>query len=405
MFHLKQRINSIYVSRNLKVHLVMLLFHASLFITLLIIAFLIFQSDPYNSLWSAGIHYKHANDSWKFIANTMNPIHSPYPYHLIATSLHYLVLYKVFLVFIPSLPAITLSVLIVQFTASLFTVFLLYHLFLEVFQLDIQKSLVLVVLYDFIFLSPFLLLAVSEILFLFYQLVAWTCFIKHRYFYAAIATAMTFALRFNGAFFVIGIVILFCLKWWESKNISLRLLINTSITAIIMLIIGFSSFIISWFGSGDFWIPLTSQQWAYDYYQEFISTNIFSFPFLWWLDYIQWVYFSNSLIEVLYMVLGIIALGLGFLSLYALLKWEESNALGLSYSMAMIYATGFLGINIIVTGSNFARFLCYTFPVFPVFPSLLRKYTFSPLLLLILVILSGFWGIVFNIIWWLSYLI
>ena len=113
--------------------------------------------------------------------------------------------------------------------------------------------------YDFIFISPFLLLATSEILYLFYQILAWTYLMRRQYFFAAIATAMTFALRFNGAFFVVGVVLVFFLKWWKTKERSLRFLINVGLTGILMFVVGFSSFILSLLFSGDFWLPLTTQ--------------------------------------------------------------------------------------------------------------------------------------------------
>ncbi|MHA2244528.1 MAG: hypothetical protein ACXADY_06130 [Candidatus Hodarchaeales archaeon] len=333
----------------------------------------------------------------------MNPTHPPYPYHPIATSLHYLVLYIFISVLFPSKLAMILSIFIVQFSVSLITLYLLYNFFLESFHLDIRQSLVLVVFYDFIFISPYLLLAASEILYLFYQILAWTYLLRRQYFFAAIATAMTFALRFNGVFFVVGVVLVFFLKWWKTKDKSLKFLIKVGLTGIPMFIVGFSSFILSLLFSGDFWLPLTTQVVKYQTRQEYAAEGALSLPFLWWPTYLQYVILSNSLIESIYFMMAIIALVLGFFSLYALLKWSRQDNTEHPYSLSILFVCGFLGVNTVVSGSNFARFLSYTFPVFPVIPLLLRSYDLSSRNLLILLIGSGIWGLLYNIIWWMSY--
>lgn len=392
------------MSKSLKIRLSILIFHASFFFTLVILALLIFNFDLY-SLWTAGIHCKHCNDSWRFIANTLNLEQPPYPYHLLGTSIHYFIPYMIISVFIPLLPAITLSILIVQFLASLLTLYLLYQFFLETFHLPTQHALVLIALYDFVFISPFLLLAVSEILFLFYQLLAWTLFVRRRYFFSAIATAMTFALRFNGAFFVLGIVLVLFLKVWKSKVISAKLFVKVVITNILMFIIGFSSFIVSWFALGDFWLPLTSQSLKYQNSQGYASDGVFSMPFLWWITYFQWVVQSNSLIEIIYFILAVSTLVLGLISLYGLLKRLKEDDSELLFILTLIFICGFLGINFIVSGSNFARFLTYMFPIFPIFPLWLRNRNLSNFHIFILLFGSVIWGLLFNIGWWLTYLI
>lgn len=394
---------SIRMSKNLKILLAMLIFHTALFFTLLLLALFIFQSDIYHSLWSAGILCTYCNDSWRFIANSLNPTHPPYPYHPIATSLHHHVLYKIISVIIPSTPAITLSVLIVQFSASFLTLFLMYYLFLESFHLDTRLGLVLIAFYDFIFISPYLLLASSEILFLFYQVLAWTCFVRRQYFFAALATAMTFAIRFNGAFFLIGMILVFFLKWWKTKDISLRLLINLGLIGILMFIVGFSSFILSWFFRGDFWLPLTAQTIKYQSIFGYVENSPLSVPFLWWITYFQWVLLSNLSFELLYLIMGVFSLGLGFLSLYTLLKWSKKENREFQYPLTLIFICGFLGTNIVISGSNFARFLSITFPVFPVFPLWLRDHTPSSLQRYLLLVGAGIWGLLFNIIWWMTY--
>jgi hypothetical protein len=253
-----------------------------------VIAFIIFQTDPLNTLWSAGTFFAYANDSWKFLANTLNPVNPPYPYHLVATSLHFLLPYSIAsLVFPPNL-ALQLSVLLIQYLAALFAVFLLYNFLFEFFKLNTNECLVLIVAFEFLFMSPFLILASSEILFLFYQMLAWTFFYHRRYFIAAIAASMTFALRFNGAFFIIGLILLYFVKWWKEKDLDMTQIIKIGITIVIMFFIGFSSFIQSWIVYNDFWLPLTYQNVVYRRFLDTKADEIFSIPFFWWLDYTYW---------------------------------------------------------------------------------------------------------------------
>jgi hypothetical protein len=313
------------------------------------------------------------------------------------------VFYAFFSAFIPSLPALIFSVLIVQFSASLLTVYLLYHFFLENFSLDVRQSILVVIFIDSIFLSPFLILAVSEILFIFYQILAWTCFLRGRYFFAALSTAMTFALRFNGAFFVVGMFLMFFLKWWKSQDISPRLLLKTGVTLLLMFIVGFSSFIITAFGFGDFWLPLTSQLEYYLSDLEYVGGSVFSIPFLWWLRYIQWVIVSGSLMELLFLITTLATLVLGIFSLYALYKWMKEDRVEQRTQLPLLFVCGFLGANFIASGSNFARFLSFVFPVFPIFPLLIRNHNLSSRNQLILFIGSGIWALLFNIGWWMSY--
>ncbi|MFX0185291.1 MAG: hypothetical protein ACFE95_19590 [Candidatus Hodarchaeota archaeon] len=333
----------------------------------------------------------------------MNLEQPPHPYHPLGTSFHYYVPYMIFSIFVPLIPAITLSILIVQFFASLLILCLLYQFFLEIFQLTSKQSLVLVAVYDFLFISPFLLLAVSEILFLFYQLLAWSCFIRRHYFFSAIATAMCFAVRFNGAFFVVGMLLVFIIKGWKSEVISLRLLIKAGITTILMFIIGFSSFILSWAVFGDFWLPLKAQSLEYQKFQGYASAGLFSIPFSWWPSYFQWVVLSNSLFELLYFILGIFTLVLGLASLYKLFKWQSEDNTEYKYNLTLIYVCGFLGVNLLVSGSNFARFLSYTFPVFPIFPLWLLNRYLRDFDIFVLLFGSTIWGILFNVGWWMTY--
>ncbi|MFX1282080.1 MAG: hypothetical protein ACFFB5_00435 [Promethearchaeota archaeon] len=345
----------------------------------------------------------HCNDSWKYIENSLHPTDLPYPYHLIATSLHYFSLYIIISIILPSSTAIIVSIFIIQFSASLATLYLLYSFFLETFELDTRSSLVLIFIFDFIFISPYLLLATSEILFLFYQMLAWTCLVRQKYFFATISTAMTFALRFNGAFFVVGVILVLFLKWWKKRDLSPRLFTGVAVTGIIMFIIGFSSYILSWIYRGDFWLPLTTQIMKYQTMQEYATEGALSLPFLWWPTYFQYAIMSNSHIQLVLLMMAVFTFGLGFFSLLSLYKWSKRDVNEYVISLLFIYLCGFLGLNVVVSGRNFSRFLSYTFPIFSVIPIWLREHHLSSFTLVIFVIGAGIWGLFFNIIWWLTY--
>lgn len=168
--------------------------HSFYFLFILFLAFYIFQSDLLSSLWGD------TNDSLRYITNMLNPTSPPHPYHLLGTNLHYLVICIPLSLFFPSNFAITLAILLIQFVASLLSLYLLYFLFKDFFHLTPRKSLLLVFILYFIIISPYLLHATSEVLFLFYQLLAWTLLIQRRFFSAALVASITFALRFNGVF-------------------------------------------------------------------------------------------------------------------------------------------------------------------------------------------------------------
>jgi hypothetical protein len=392
---------NIRTSKTLKIHLGMFFFHTSLFFTLLIFGLVIFQGDVFSYLW----YCTHCNDSWKFIANTLNPTPSPYPFHLIATSIHYLILYLILSMITSPQLALTLSILIIQFTASLLTIYLLYQFILHSFGLSNRQCLLLVAFYDLIIISPFLLLATSEILYIFYQLLSWTFLVRQRYSCAAIAAAMTFALRFNGAFFVVGILLVFFLKWWKTKKVSPKLLVSFCTTATVMFVVGFSSFILSWYASRDFWLPMNSQK---EYYLRFIdpvSDNVFTVPFLWWPRYSQQALLSNSLPELLFYLTAVLALALGFMSLYMLIRWSKEENTELQHMLTIFFCSSFLGNNFVASGLNFARFIGISFPLFPVFPIWLKDKNLSKVSYYTLLLLSGIIGLSINIGMWLVYLI
>lgn len=368
---------------------------------MLVIAFLVFQNDPLTELWYSGTYSIYGNDSWKFIENTLDPVNPPYLYHLVATSLHYLIPYTIGSIVFPADFALKLSILLIQYLTSLLTVFLLYQFLSTCFDLKMNVCLVLIVIYDFLFMSPFLILASSEILFLFYQMLAWTFFNRERYFFAAIAASMTFALRFNGAFFIIGLFIALFLKWWKNKEISILLIIKVGLTSISMVVIGFISFFQSLLVYNDFWLPLTLQN---EMYIKFLGTKgneIVSIPFLWWIDYAIWILHSNSIKEAGFFVLGVLTLILGIFSVFKLFKWSHQEKLEFQYVLTVLFSCGFIGINFVKSVNNYARFQSTIFPIFPAFPLILKEYSFSSLSLKLISIGSIIVGISFNVGWWL----
>ncbi len=369
------------------------------------IAFIIFQTDPLHTLYSAGTYFAYANDSWKFIANTLDPVNPPYPYHLVATSLHFLLPYSIISRLFPPNFALYLSILLIQYLAALFTVFLMYNFLLDCFKLNRNESLVLIVAFEFLFMSPFLILASSEILFVFYQILAWTFFYHRRHFMAAITSSMTFALRFNGAFFIIGLFLLYFGKWWKEKNLGVIHLLKIGISTVSMFFIGFSSFIQSWIVYNDFWVPLTYQNAVYRKFLGTKANEIFGVPFFWWLDYAYWMLSSSSIFELANFILGVLTFGLGIFSSYKLIRWSQIEKLDYQYELTIIFLCGFVGINFLTSVSNYARFQSIMFPLFPVFPLLFQDHNFSSNNLKLISIGSVMTGLLFNIIWWLTYII
>jgi len=241
---------------------------------------------------------------------------------------------------------------------------------------------------------------------------AWTLLIQRRFFSAALVASITFALRFNGAFFVLGFFIIIISEWWKNKLMDSRTIIYGSIGAILMFFIGFISFIVSWFSTGDFWLPLTSQSEVYRIYQGDQANVILSIPFFWWFGYIKWALASNSLMEILLLVSCIATLILGIISLVRLYHvssrnvFNPENGINPVYAkqMMIIYLCAFLGLNTIASVNNFARLICFTFPIFPIFPFFLEKRKISSLKQIIIITMSFILGLAINIFLWLSYL-
>jgi len=384
--------------------LFILTFHSGLFFVLLISAFLLFQTDLLSSLWAN----QTPNDCRNFIANTLNLLNPPYPCHPIATSFHFFLPYSILNLILPTFFALTLGILITQYTASISALFLLNNLFKETFNLTKRNSLVLLLVIDLIVISPFLLMATAEILFLFYQLLAWTLFTKRKYFLSLISAAMTFAIRFNGAFFVLGIFIYFVYSWRKENTFSWKNIIFIIFTLSIMFIIGFSSFFLSWWAFDDFWLPLTSQYQAFQMWGGYTKNNIVNIPFIWWIDYIRWVFTSNSLLELLFLITASVSSILGFISIIALIvkrnKGSENNISHHQNALLLIFSISFIGLNIIESGRNMARFLSFTFPFYPILPIWFNNRQLKESFQVIIVLTSVFIGFVIIIVWWMFFI-
>ena len=108
-------------------------------------------------------------------------------------------------------------------------------------------------------------------------------------------------------------------------------IMKIEITAVIMFLIGFSSFIQSWIMYNDFWLPLAYQNVVYRRFLDTKANEIFSIPFLWWLDYAYWIFHSSSIFELAHFILGVLTFGLGLFSVYKLIKWSQIEKLEYSY--------------------------------------------------------------------------
>lgn len=362
-----------------------------------------FQTDLLSSLWST----QTPTDSRNYIANTLNVLNPPYPYHLIATSIHFFIPYSIINLILPASFALTFGILIIQYTASTLAVFLLYNLFKETFNLTKRKSLFLLLMIDFIIISPFLLMATAEILFLFYQLLAWTLFIRKRYFLSLISTAMTFAIRFNGAFFVLGIFIYFIYSWRKERTFSWKNIIFIIFTLSIMSIIGFSSYLLSWWAFGDFWLPLTSQYQVFQIWGGYTRNDVINFPFIWWIDYLKWVFASNSGLEIYLLITVLVSLILGIISIIMLIlksnQRSENKISQQQNALLLIFSISFIGLNIIESGRNLARFLSFTFPFYPILPIWINNRRLKESHQVIIVLVSAFIGLVMNVGWWMTF--
>ena len=381
---------------RLKYHMIIVTFHLSLFLFILILSNLFFQNDLQNTLWST-----YANDTWKFIRNTLEITSPLYPYHLLGTSLHFVVPYYLFSIFLSPPTAMFITIVSVQFLASLLALLLLSTIFQEIFNLDKFTTINLILFFDFIIFGPYLILGTSEILFLLYQLLAWFFYTRNRYIISALFTAMTFALRFNGAFFVLGMASLFFYKWYKKKNYSLKLFFKTILTLIAMFFIGFLTFILCFIRYNDFFMPLTSETLFYQQYEGYASVRIFTIPFVWLSDYVNWVFLQHSPVEFLLLILTLFFIILELFSLYCLIQ-NQSSSINLDWNkqFLIIFLFSFLGLSVINSGRNFTRFCLFLFPILPCVAIWCKRTKFSTRTTIIFQVFGFLVCLIVNLIWW-----
>lgn len=343
------------------------LVHSTYFTLLVLIGALFFSSPLFvHNLW--GTYW---NDSWRYLANTLELGTYPYPFHLIATSLHYWVIYQPTSLLLPSDVALTFAVLLVNYLASLVGLVLWGRILVEVFDLPPKVALLTTLTYDFALLSSFLLLAHSDVLFFLYQTMAWFCFHKRRFWPTSFFTAMTFATRFTGAFFVLGMVILFSLYWWTgNRELSPKIVVQTLVAGLLMFVVGFCSFLYSLLRHGDFWLPLTSQHSIYLQYTYHVGTekpaSTFTAPFVWWVDYFEWVRRTSDVFYTAQFILGILVLigsigSILWLVHYSQKRKENKKAL----ELLILCTTSQTALTMLSSGTNFVRFASFSFPFVP----------------------------------------
>lgn len=355
------------------------------------------------NFWYAGSQCTYCNDSWEFIENMLHLSKPPFIFHLLATGWHYApIYYSLLLVTNNSTFSLLSSVFIVQFVVSLLSILLIHYVFEYSFHLDKNLSIFATILVCSILFPYYILQPASELLFSFYQLLAWYFYTKKRYHLMLISSSMTFALRFNGAFFVLAVLVIYIyqLAKTNNKNNKKFLLLEISTFAVVFLI-GFSSFIFSFFAYNNFWYPLTSQLHQYNVYLGSFPIRNFQLPFLWWINYVLYVSSSWTVNSLLFLLMGIISFLIGLVSEFLLMKNYLRERTFDHLNLFVIYTFQFLGLNMLTSLGNFARFLAFSFPFFPIIPlALLNKDKYKAYILLL--IFSTI-SILINIIWLTTY--
>ena len=397
---LKKKIN--YVSEN-PIRAVVFL-HSFLFFSILFFVLLYFHGDLISTVWAS---FK--NDSWKFIRNTIEIENPPYPYHLITTSFHFFPLYIIFsTIFQPNL-SLTLSVILIQYTFSLLTVILVFQIYKDSFDVNNGHLILFIWIIDTTVFSLFFISATAEILFIFYQTLTWFLFMRKKYFFSSITLGMTLALRFNGFFFVFGfLVIIFSLLIKNRKEIisnKFKMLLF-SFYLFFSFITSIIPFIYSLLVANDFFLPFNSEFNAYSTWETYIVNNqIIMVPFTFWINYISWVITTNGFIEYLLFTAALITFFLGLCSIIVLYRFrkqviiEKVTKIDFLLILALI---NFLGVNTIVSGRNFSRFLSFTFPIYPIVLYLILKLQLNNKRHFLLGILFFGFAIILNFVWWLN---
>jgi hypothetical protein len=158
--------------------------------------------------------------------------------------------------------------------------------------------------------------------------------------------------------------------------------------------------------ANDFFLPLTNEFTAYSTWESYVIDNqIIVLPFTFWPTYLEWVINKNELSEYLLLIAALVTFLLGFFSIVNYNKFKSDiksfNYLKLNYMM-ILAIVNFLGVNIIVSGRNFARFMSFTFPIFPIIVYLISKLNLSNKIIILTGLCSFLLGLTLNIIWWIN---
>ncbi|OLS25323.1 MAG: hypothetical protein HeimC3_15370 [Candidatus Heimdallarchaeota archaeon LC_3] len=379
--------------------------HTSLFLIILFLVIFYFQGDLLSTIWAT---FK--NDSWKFIRNTIKIENPPYPYHLITTSFHYFPLYALLSnIFQPNL-SLTISVIVIQYIFSLLTVVLIFMIYKELFGVNNKYLILFIWIIDTTIFSLFFVLATAEILFIFYQTLTFFLFINRKYFYSSITLGMTLALRFNGFFFILGFILIIFYSLMKKKNeINLKnwtRLVLLVLYTIISVIISLLPFIYSNLVTNDFFLPFNSEFIAYSTWETYLVDNqIVMIPFTFWNNYTSWVITTNVFTEYLLFIAALITFIIGLWSIIYLYHFRKNlgkeKILRIDF-LLILGLINFLGVNTVVSGRNFSRFLSFTFPIFPIVMYFFFKSNFdNKKILLIGTIFFGL-ALLLNIVWWIN---
>jgi hypothetical protein len=351
--------------RSLHQHvLLLMLLHSLLFLVILSLGLLYFQFSFIDLLW-----YSTWSDSWKYIENMLSPLRPPYPYHLIGTSLHFLIPYTFLSNIFPASDSLTLSIIGVQFLASTGAVIIFYSLLLVFYKIKSGQALVITFLLDSCIFSLFVLQATSEILFLFYQALAWLSISKKHYYFGIFTAAMSFSLRFNGII-VLGTMLAFAMLHIQ-KNVehSRMKIFEVVLVILIAIIISLFPYIWSFIGTGEFFTPLTSEIVAYQSLEYYARSWWINVPFIWWIDYVQQVFKLSDISEFKNLLLSVLAFILTLLSIIVLYIDQNKNiVLQKQFAKPLFFITtiNFIALNTIVSGRQLARFISFTIPIFPI---------------------------------------
>ncbi|MHA1992106.1 MAG: hypothetical protein ACW981_14220 [Candidatus Hodarchaeales archaeon] len=375
--------------------------HSFLFFSILFFALIFFQNDLLSSIWAS-----FRNDSWKFLENTIQIENPPYPYHLVTSSFHFSFLYNILsLIFIPSF-SLSIAVLAIQYLGSLLTVIILFLIVKEIFSLKEKEILLYIWLIDSVIFSLFFLLATAEILFILYQTLSFYLLIRKRYFFASISAGLSFALRFNGIFFVMGFFLILFMSIIKEEKKNLQKSLEIFIYSLILIIISLIPFIYSQLVVNDFFLPLTGEFTAYSTWESYVIDNqIIVLPFTFWPTYIEWVFNKNELSEFLLLIAALVTFLLGFFSfvIYNKFKNDIKGVNNFIFNHIVILAIiNFVGVNIVVSGRNFARFMSFTFPIFPIIIYLISRLNLSNKNIFLTGLFSFLLGLTLNMIWWIN---